>query len=364
MAASPRTSDHRPRQVVCRHLFETRMNLSLTRIAIAALGALALATSAVAQDKKPIELRYSSGAPPKGNPWAMQIERFAKLVEEESKGELKIQPFMNSALGSEQDTVQQVARGRIDMGGYSAGSAALVVPEVALLLMPFFFNGAAELDCVLDNHMTKLVADLYDKKGIKFLGWTEVGSIDFFGKKPFLAPKDLNGAKAIAYANKTQTLFFSSLGASPTPLGLPEWIPAFQTGMGEVVMTTITSALPSGMTKVAPVASRLSLYDAPALTLMNKATFEKLPKPLQDALLKVQDKVPSSQYRTEVRGFENVLYGMHEKAGGQIATINAEQRAVWRKSLEAVYPKIVEETGGTAKAFFAQMEAGRKACTK
>ena len=29
---------------------------------------------------KPIELRYSSGAPPKGNPWVMQIERFAEEV--------------------------------------------------------------------------------------------------------------------------------------------------------------------------------------------------------------------------------------------------------------------------------------------
>ena len=104
---------------------------------LASLG-LALAPAlATAQDKKPIELRYSSGAPPANNPWAMQIGRFAKDVEEESKGELKIQPFLSSQLGSEQDTVQQVARGRIDMGGYSAGSAALIVPEVALLLMPF-----------------------------------------------------------------------------------------------------------------------------------------------------------------------------------------------------------------------------------
>lgn len=340
------------------------MNALRTCLSLAALSLLAATTAATAQDKKPVELRYSSGAPPKGNPWVMQIERFAKAVEEESKGELKVQPFLNSSLGSEQDTVQQVARGRIDMGGYSAGSAALVVPEVALLLMPFYFRSTAELDCVLDNHMTKLVGELYDKKGVKFLGWTEVGSIDFFGKKPFLAPKDLNGAKAIAYANKTQTLFFSTLGASPTPLGLPEWIPAFQTGMGEVVMTTITSALPSGMTKVAPVASRIGLYDAPALTLMSKSSFDKLPKPLQDALMRAQDKVPSSQYRTEVRGFENVLYGMHEKAGGQIATINADQRDAWRKSLESVYPKIVEETGGQSKAFYAQMEAGRKACAK
>ncbi|WP_158219953.1 TRAP transporter substrate-binding protein [Ideonella sp. A 288] len=325
---------------------------------------LSMSTGVAAQDKKPIELRYSSGAPPKGNPWVTQIERFAKHVEEESKGELKIQPFLNSALGSEQDTVQQVARGRIDMGGYASGAAALVVPEVALLVMPFYFRNVAEFDCVLDNHMTKPVAELYDKKGVKFLGWTEVGSIELFGKKPFLAPKDLNGAKAAIYANKTQSLFFSSLGASPTPLGLPEWIPAFQTGMADVVMTPITFALPSGLTKVAPVATRLGVYDSPALTLMNKATFDKLPKHLQDALVKAGERTPSSQYRAEVRGFEGVLYGMHEKAGGQIVVATQEQRDAWRKQLEPVYPKIVKETGGTSEAFFATMEAGRKACAK
>ena len=98
------------------------------------LGSALLAShgAALAQPK-PIELRYTSGAPPKGNPWVMQIERFAKDVDEESKGEIKIAPFFASQLGSEQDTVQQVARGRIDMGGFSAGSAALVVPEIALL---------------------------------------------------------------------------------------------------------------------------------------------------------------------------------------------------------------------------------------
>ena len=323
-----------------------------------------LASPAIAQDKKPVELRYTTGAPPKGNPWVMQIERFAKAVDEESKGELKIQPFFGSQLGSEQDTVQQVARGRIDIGGFSSGSAALVVPEVALLAMPFYFRNVTELDCVLDNHMAKPVAELFDKKGVKFLGWTEVGSIELFGKKAYLSPKDLNGAKAASYANKTQSLFFSSLGASPIPMGLPELIPAFQTGMAELNMTTITYAFPSGMTKVAPVVSRLGVYDSPALTLMNKGVFDKLAKPQQEALMRASDKVPSSQYRSEVRGFENVLYGMHEKAGGQIVVGTQEQRDVWRAALESIYPKIVDETGGTAKAFFATMEAGRKACTK
>ncbi len=333
-------------------------------LAVAIAAAVLTLQGASAQDKKPTELRYTTGAPPKGNPWVTQIERFAKDVEDESKAELKIQPFFGSTLGSEQDTVQQVARGRIDMGGFSAGSSALIVPEVALLLMPFYFRSTAELDCVLDNHMTKAVTELFDKKGVKFLGWTEVGSVELYGKKAYMAPKDLNGAKAASYANKAQSLFYTTLGASPTPLGLPEWIPAFQTGMSEVVLTAITSALPMGLTKVAPVISRLGAYDAPALSLMNKGVFEKLPKAQQDALLRAYARHPSSVYRAEIRGFEGVLYGMHEKAGGQIVVATQEQRDVWRKALEPVYPQVVKEVGNTADAFFAAMENGRKACTK
>ncbi len=340
------------------------MSHRFTLSALALSAALMSAHGAALAQPKPIELRYSSGAPPKGNPWVMQVERLAKNVDEESKGEIKIQPFFGSQLGSEQDTVQQVARGRIDMGGYSGGSAALVVPEVALLLMPFYFRNAAEGDCVIDNHMTKIVSEAFAKKGVQFLNWTSVGSIDLFGTKPFVAPAELNGAKAAIYANKTQALFFTSLGASVNPLGLPEWIPAFQTGMANVVLTTITYGLPSGLTKVAPVVSRVNAYDSPALTLMNKGVWDKMSKPHQEAIQRALARNSSAQHREEIRGFENTLYGMFEKGGGQALPASQEQRDAWRKAMEPIYPQIVKETGGDAAGFFAAMEAGRKACTK
>ena len=246
-------------------------------------GALLASHGAAWAQPKPTELRYTSGAPPKGNPWVTQTERFAKDVDEESKGSVKISPFFASQLGSEQDTVQQVARGRIDMGGFSAGATALIVPEVGAVGDALLFpRSTAELDCVLDNHMTKPVTEAFAKKGVQFLGWTEVGSVELFGKKPLMMPADLNGIKAAIYANKTQSLFFSSQGANVNPLGLPEWIPAFQTGMVDVVMTPITYALPSGLAKVAPVVSKLAVYDSPGLTLMNKAVWDKLPKDQQE----------------------------------------------------------------------------------
>ena len=340
------------------------MTMTPIASALSALGCWALSLNLAHAQPKPIELRYSSGAPPSGNPWVMQINRLAKDVEEESKGELKIVPFFGSQLGSEQDTVQQVARGRIDMGGYSSGSAALIVPEVALLIMPFYFRTTAELDCVLDNHVAKPLAELFAKKGVQFLGFAEVGTIDYFGKKAYANPADVKGIKVGSYANKASEIYNRTVGSNPIPLCLPEWIPSIQTGLVEVIGSPITFALPSGLTKVAPVATRVGLYDSASYTLMNKAAFDKLGKDQQDNLLRAIARNTSAKMRVEVRGFENTLYGMHEKAGGQIVNVTQAQRDAWRTATEPMYPVLVKETGGNAEQFFATMEAGRKACAK
>jgi TRAP-type C4-dicarboxylate transport system substrate-binding protein len=359
----PRT-DHRRCPRPRRALETTPMSPHPAAPVFALAAALLGAPAAALAQPKPIELRYTSGAPPKGNPWAMQIERLAAAVDEESKGELKVQPFFASQLGSEQDTVQQVARGRIDLGGFSTGSVALVVPEMALLSVPGYFESLKQQDCVLDNHLIPLVTELFEKKGVKFLGWSEIGTIDLFGTKPFASPKDLNGVKAAAYASKSQMVTYASLGTTAVPLGLPEWIPAFQTGMVQVVQTPITYALPSGLTKVAPVATRWGMVDTPAFTLMNKANFDKLSKPHQEALMRAHTRTPSAQLRTEVRGFETTLFGMFEKGGGQVVTPNAEQRAAWLSTLAPNQARIADEIGGSAKQMLALMEAGRKACPK
>jgi len=333
--------------------------------AIAVAGAvvtLAFAGSAVAQTK-PTELRYTTGAPEK-TPWVTpQLRRFEKDVEEESGGKIKISSFINAQLGNEQDTVQQVARGRIDMGGFSNGAVALIAPELALLGLPFYFKSLAEQDCTVDA-MTKPVSDLLAKKGIKFLGWTEVGTGDIVGKKPYLVPADVKGLKAASAANKVSATMWATLGANPTPIGITEIASAFQTGLTDVNATVVTFYLPSGLAKVAPVLSRVELADAPGIILINKAVYDKLPADQRAALDKAVGRRSADQLRKEIRGFEEVLRGMHVKAGGTIATPTPEQRAEWAKVLQPVWPKMVQDVGGDAQNFFKQMEAAKASCAK
>ena len=336
----------------------------LTRMAVsvAALAAMTLVGAALAQDKKPIEFKYTSGAPPK-TPWEMQINRFVADMDKESAGSMKVIAFINAQLGNEQDTMQQVARGRIDMGGFSLTAAALLVPELGVFNIPFLFKNAAEQDCVLDNHMSTLARGWLAKRGVVFLGWSHVGATDIIGKKPFVSPAEIKGLKARAAPTKVDAAFWSGLGANPNPIGITEWAPAFQSGLVDVAAAPITYYFPSGLGKVAPVITRTNHIDAPGIVVMNKTRYDKLSADERNIIERVAALRPAAQLRAEVRGFENVIRGAHVKAGGQIVELTPAQLDAWQKAVEPLIPAMIKAVGGEAETVWKAIQDGKKACS-
>ncbi len=339
---------------------------SITRsigIAAGLLATLASGTAALAQKAPTVTLRYTTGAPQK-TPWVTQLERFAKDIDEESKGEIKIDPFIAAQLGNEQDTIQQIARGRIDMGGFSTGAVALVLPELAVLSIPFLFKSVAEQDCVIDNAMTKPVSEGLAKKGVKFLGWTEVGTSIVVGKKPFKTPGEVNGLKAASASNKVSAAMWSALGANPNPIGITEIASAFQTGLVDVQASVVTFYLPSGLNKVAPVLTKVDMADAPGIIVINQGVWDKLSPEHKTAVEKGTARRPADQLRKEIRDFEETLRGMHVKGGGTVVDVTADEREQWRAKLQPAWPAMVKEIGPDGEALFKAVEAGRGQCTK
>ena len=332
-----------------------------SRLAGLVVAFASVTTTALAQPAS-VELRYATSAPPK-TVWEMQVQRFQKQVEDSSKGSLKVNAFLNSQLGSEQDTVAQVARGRIDMGGYSTTAGSLVVPELSLLSIPFLFKDQKEQDCVYDNHLTKLTQDMFLKKGVVMLSWSEVGVADIIGKKPFFSPDDLKGLKARSAPNKVAAFMWSQFGANPSPMPVTEWNSAFQTGLIDVADSAPTYYFFSGLAKLAPVVTLTQHNDQGGIVLINKEAYDKLSDEHKKALVSTETTTPASQLRAEVRGFEAKIREMHKAAGGTIVELTPEQRAVWRKGIEAAWPKMVAAVGGEANAYWKAIQDGIKACS-
>jgi TRAP-type C4-dicarboxylate transport system substrate-binding protein len=331
-------------------------------LAAAAGAALALGIAGAAAQQKPIELRYTSGAPPK-TPWEKQINRFVEDIDRESKGQLKIVPYINAQLGNEQDTIQQVARGRIDVGGFSITAAALLVPELSLMSVPFVWKDQAEFDCVQDKHLFDFSAQLLERRGAILLGWTEVGTVDIVGKKPLLKPDDVKGMKVRIQPSKTSAVFWKALGANGTPLGITEINSGLQTGLVEAADLPITFYFPAGVGKLAPHVTMTQHILSGGVSIISKQVWSKLDPQHQGVISKVALSSPAELLRKEVRGMEAFLRQQHEKAGGTIHKISDAERDAWKRTVEPHWPEMVKAVGGQGEKFWKLIQDGKKACT-
>jgi TRAP-type C4-dicarboxylate transport system substrate-binding protein len=334
-----------------------KIAIVLGAVTLACLGSQTLAQGS------PVEFKFASSAPPT-SPWARQIDRMAAQVAEESKGAVKITPFYGSQLGSENDAIAQISRGRLDMGSFTANAVALQVPELALVQLPMFFETRVQRDCVLDNHLRQHAVDALAKKNLRFLNWGEVGSVHLPGKKPYVTPADVKGIKVGVVANKMTADFWRAMGANPIPTSVAEATSSSQTGLIDTYPTPYAFYVPSGLNKVLPVMTKLPLWESAGITLINKGIYDKLPPDVQAGFDRGVAKTPVPILRAEIRGVDTALTDVHQKAGGTVVNATPEQLAEWRKGLAPVWQNIAKDVGPDGEKFLALMESGKSACSK
>jgi TRAP-type C4-dicarboxylate transport system substrate-binding protein len=337
------------------------MKYSVLFSALAASLGLSLAAGLAHAQSAPIELKFASSAPPT-SPWAKQIDRTAAVVLAESKGALKITPFFNSQLGSENDAFAQISRGRIDMGSFTASTVALQVPEIALIQLPFYFSSSAQRDCVLDNHAQKPVAEALAKKGLQFLRWGEVGAVHLPGKKPYVTPADVRGIKVGVVSNKLNNELWKALSANPIATNVAEVSSSMQTGLIDTWPTPFAFYVPSGLSKIATSMVKFPLWEAAGISIINQSIYDKLPAESRAALNKDSEKYPASVLRAEIRAVDTALTAAHKAAGGTVVETTPEQRAEWQKALSGFWTTMAKDLGPDGEKFFAMLEAGKKSC--
>ena len=85
---------------------------------------------------------------------------------------------------------------------------------------------------------------------------------------------------------------------------------------------------------------------------------------------KERENEEEEQYQHLSDAYNEFLKIVLDHAGLQLRTHEPlpsptpEQRELWRKALQAAWPKMVQEVGGDAPGFYKQMESARASCEK
>ncbi len=313
--------------------------------------------NALAQQK--LEFKFVSASPPK-TPWEAQINRFRDDIAKDSNGAIIMVPYINSVLGSEQDTILQVQNGRIESGGFSITAGAQIVKEIALLAAPYLWDSEKQVDCAYDKYLFTEYQKLFEKRGLVLTQWSEVGWVNVYGKKPITLPSDVKGYKVRMAPANSSKVFWQALGANGVPLGVPDVNPSLQTGLVDGGDYPNLSYVATGTGKLAPYLTLTQHQHQGGIVVFNKKWWDGLPNATRDELVKVS--VAPTQLRVEVRQVQDVMLKLHEKGGGTVIRLTPEQLDAWRKATAPAQAALVKDIGGEAPRIWQIILKAKKEC--
>ncbi|MGB1010452.1 MAG: TRAP transporter substrate-binding protein [Thiolinea sp.] len=306
------------------------------------------------------ELRLSA-APPPASPWGKIILKFTDKVAEVSGGKLTVKPFLGSKLGSEQDVVKQIARGRIDMGVMSNTAVSLLVPEFSLLASPYAFSSPEEFDCVADEHLLDTFGEDFAAAGIRTLSWMEVGYQVIFSTDPELkTPAALSGQKIRSAPSPTDSRFIAATGATSVPMSPKDTVPALKTGQVKAATMVSVFGMATGYPKVAPNIILTRHQHQVGGVIISSKTWDSLSEEEQGWL---NEAAPDFlALRKVIRGAEGALLKKMAKEGATVVELTEDELAQWKALVPDAQKTILEDMGGKAVEKWDAIQAARKAC--
>jgi tripartite ATP-independent transporter DctP family solute receptor len=207
------------------------MRARFSMAALLSLAGLAFAATAPAQ-----EIRLRAGHDqPVGSMYDEGHQMFRKLLDERSKGRIKLEVFPAAQLGSEVAMLEGVRLGSVDVSAAHVANASTVVPELALFSVSYLFKDRDHYERVInDPKFRERVESLVASKnlGIKVVGYYAAGVRNVYTRRgPVATPDDLKGTKIRVMNNPVEAKIWNTLGAIPTPMNFGEVYQSLQSGV-------------------------------------------------------------------------------------------------------------------------------------
>ncbi|WP_311949146.1 TRAP transporter substrate-binding protein [Halomonas piscis] len=158
---------------------------------------------------------------------------FAEQIEKRSDGEITVDLFPNSQLGSEQDTLNNASMGMLDLSIIAINNITPFSPTVGVLTLPYVIQGAEDAKTLTQGEVgEELTENTIRDAGVRILGWAYSGCRRLSNsERPVSSPEDLDGLVIRVPKNEIMMASYQAWGVNPNPMAWSETFTALQQGV-------------------------------------------------------------------------------------------------------------------------------------
>ena len=271
--------------------------------------------------------------------------KFEELVIKYYGKPVKFVLHRNSELGTEKDYFAYLSQGiSVDYAVVSPSHMSTFAKSAPLMDMPFLFRDLDHWHKVLNGDALKPIADEVAKRAdVMILGYAGGGIRNLIVNKPVRNMQELKGLNIRVMGAPVQTRMFQAITASPTVIAYTEIYNAIQTG---VIQAAENEAAGLEQMKFYEVGPHISLTQH-AITVrpvcFSGKTFRRLPKGLQDAIVKAGRE--AGTYGRELESSEDQARLKRMEKEGMLKTYVFADRPQLLKLAEPVKEGYAKEVG-------------------
>lgn len=272
------------------------------------------------------------------DPIVKAMERAKEAIAERSEGELTLQVFPNSQLGSDEDVVEQIRSGANIAILIDAGRLSEYQPELGILSAPYLVEDHRDYDQITSSDLyQEWVEGLADKSGLRLLNynWFQ-GSRQMLTNEPVETPEDLQGVRVRTINSPVWVKTIEAMGATPTPLPWSEVYSALQLGSIDGAEAQLTAADGQNLQEVISHVALTSHIHLMTGIATSDQWYQSLPEELQTILTEELDKAGAEASQATVDAQDSVRQRM-EEAG---VTFHEVDTSVFRERVDGVYQEL------------------------
>ncbi|MEK6608258.1 MAG: TRAP transporter substrate-binding protein DctP [Myxococcota bacterium] len=301
---------------------------------------------------------------PAGSAWMNLFDEASRNITQKTGGRVKFKYFPGGVQGDEKDSIRKVKAGQLAGTAITSVGLGQIYPDVRVLELPFMFDEDAEVDYVRDRLGPEL-QKRFEEKGWVLLAWGDVGWVHLFSTAPIKSKADLTKVKMWAWTDDPLVRrLFSAIGINGVALGVPEVLPALQTGMINAAYGSALSTLAlQWYTRLKYMTEMRTSYSVGGAVVSKKA-FDQL-APSDQKILREEAKRLELKLIAQIRKDNVAALTALKKQGLQVVPTPPELVKEFRAGAEKVWYELAgqlysKELLEKVKALRAEYRSARK----
>ncbi|WP_026533012.1 TRAP transporter substrate-binding protein [Arthrobacter sp. H41] len=167
------------------------------------------------------------------HPSYIALDNLGTKVSEATEGRLEVDVYANETLGAQQEAIQLVSDGSVEMAVVSGTQLENLNKDFQVFNLPQVFDSVEhQMSVVGDDEITGELYSSLEDQNLTVLGGLTQGTRSIYNTEgPVNTPADLDGMKIRVQESDVQLKMIELMGGAPTPMAFGEVYTALQSGV-------------------------------------------------------------------------------------------------------------------------------------